>query len=100
MGKLYDGFLTFGQKCTHCDLNYTSFERGDGPAVFIIMFLGFIIVGLALVVEVRFKPPLWVHLLLWIPAIIGGALSLLRPAKALMVAAQYHFNAQEGKLDS
>ncbi|HEC01367.1 MAG TPA: DUF983 domain-containing protein [Sphingomonadales bacterium] len=98
-GKLYAGFLTFGEKCPNCGLDFTKFDSGDGPAVFIIMFLGFIIVGLALFVEVKFSPPLWLHLILWIPSIIGGALLLLRPAKALMVAAQYHFNASEGKLD-
>lgn len=98
-GKLYVGFLTFGDRCSHCDLDYSIFDSGDGPAVFIILFLGFFVVGLALVVEVKFQPPLWVHMMLWIPMIMGGALLLLRPAKALMIAAQYHFNAKEGKLD-
>lgn len=99
VGKIYNGFLTFGDKCSHCDLDYGIFDSGDGPAVFIIMFLGFIVVGLALVVEVKFQPPLWLHMMLWGPCIIGGSLALLRPAKALMVAMQYHFKAQEGKLD-
>lgn len=98
-GKLYNGFLAFADKCSYCDLDYTNFDSGDGAAAFIIMFLGFIIVGLALVVEVKFSPPIWLHLLMWIPAIIGGSLFMLRPAKALMVAAQHHFNASEGKLD-
>ncbi|MBL4895234.1 MAG: DUF983 domain-containing protein [Emcibacter sp.] len=98
-GKLYNGFLTLGGSCDHCGLDYSTFDSGDGPAVFIIMFLGFIIVGLALFVEVKFSPPMWLHLLMWVPCIIGGSLLLLRPAKALMVAAQYNFNASEGKLD-
>lgn len=98
-GKLYSGFLTFGESCDQCGLDYSTFDSGDGPAVFIIMFLGFIIVGLALFVEVKFSPPIWLHLLMWVPCIIGGSLLLLRPAKALMVAAQYNFNASEGKLD-
>ncbi|MBL4802505.1 MAG: DUF983 domain-containing protein [Emcibacter sp.] len=99
VGKLYSGFLTFGEECSHCDLDFTKFDSGDGPAVFIIMFLGFIIVGLALAIEVKFGPPIWVHLISWVPCIIGGSLLLLRPAKALMVAAQYNFSASEGKLD-
>jgi len=98
-GKLYDGFLTFADQCDQCGLDYSEFDSGDGPAVFIIMILGFLTVGLALGVEVRFKPPMWVHMLLWGPMVIGGALLLLRPAKALMVALQYHFNASEGRLD-
>lgn len=99
VGKLYKGFLQFSDKCSHCGLDYSRFDSGDGPAVFIILFLGFFVVGLALIIEVKFSPPLWVHLLLWIPTIMGGSLLLLRPAKALMVAIQYHFNAEEGKLD-
>jgi len=98
-GKLYDGFLTVAPKCSCCGLDFSPFDSGDGPAVFIVMLLGFVVVGLALVVEVKFSPPLWVHMLLWIPLIVGGSLGLLRPAKALMVAAQYHFKAAEGTLD-
>lgn len=98
-GKLYNGFLTFADQCDICGLDYTEFDSGDGPAVFIIMILGFLTVGLALVVEVKYEPPMWVHMLLWGPMILGGALAMLRPAKALMVALQFHFKAQEGRLD-
>ena len=98
-GKLYDGFLEFADKCDHCALDFTEFERGDGPAVFIILILSFIVVGLALVVEVKYQPPLWLHAILWGPMIMGGAIAMLRPAKGLIVAMQYYYNASEGKLD-
>lgn len=98
-GKLYDGFLEFADKCESCDLDFTEFERGDGPAVFIILILGFIVVGLALVVEVSYQPPLWLHAIIWGPLIIGGSIGMLRPAKGLMIAMQYIYNAREGKLD-
>ncbi|VAX03118.1 hypothetical protein MNBD_ALPHA03-1404 [hydrothermal vent metagenome] len=99
VGKLYTGFLTFKDKCPNCELDYGIFDAGDGPAPFIVMFLGLLIVGLALIVEVKFQPPFWLHFLLWFPSIVGGSLLLMRPAKALMVALQYHFKAEEGKLD-
>ncbi len=99
VGRLYEGYLTFPDRCKNCGLDYGQFDTADGPAVFIILLLGFLVVGLALVVEVKFQPPVWLHMLIWIPVIIGGALLLLRPAKALMVALQYHFKAQEGKID-
>lgn len=99
VGKLYTGFLTFKDKCTNCELDYDIFDAGDGPAPFIVMLLGLFIVGLALIVEVKLHPPLWLHFLLWFPSIVGGSLLLMRPAKALMVALQYHFKAEEGKLD-
>jgi len=98
-GKLYKGFLEFAPACEKCDLDYSEFDSGDGPAVFIILIMGFIVVGLALVVEVRYHPPLWFHALIWTPVIIGGAIGLLRPAKGLMVAMQFQYKAREGKLD-
>lgn len=88
-GKLYDGFLTVTSKCSVCGLALSAHDAGDGPAVFIIMILGFVVVGLALWVEVTFSPPLWVHALLWPPLILGGALGMLRPLKGVMIANQY-----------
>ena len=42
-------------------------RSGDGPAVFVILIIGFIVVGLALWMEVSYNPPLWLHFMLWIP---------------------------------
>lgn len=96
-GHLFRGFLSLGSRCESCGLPYDFADAGDGPAVFIIFIVGFIVVGLALMVDVMFAPPLWVHLVLWIPATIGLALLLLRPFKATMIALQYHHDAREGK---
>jgi uncharacterized protein (DUF983 family) len=98
-GKLYDGFLEFAKKCSVCGLDYSDFDSGDGPAVFIILILGFFTVGMALFVEVNFQPPLWLHAIIWAPIIIGGSIGMLRPAKGLIIAMQYLYNAREGKLD-
>lgn len=98
-GKLYKGFLDFADRCSECELDYSDFEKGDGPAVFIILIMGFIVVGFALVVEVRFHPPLWIHAVLWTPLILGGSIAMLRPMKGLIIAMQYIYKAREGKLD-
>ncbi|HVH78803.1 MAG TPA: DUF983 domain-containing protein, partial [Stellaceae bacterium] len=60
-----------------------------GPAVFLIFFLGAIAVGIAAWMEVEFEPPIWVHLVILTPLILGGAILLLRPLKAGMIALQY-----------
>lgn len=86
--------------CPSCGLDYSRVDSGDGPAVFIIMFLGFIVVGLALWVEMKYEPPVWLHLLLWTPLVLGGSLALLRPFKATLIALQYrHKASQEIELD-
>ena len=88
-GKLYSGYLTLAPKCEACGLDYGFADSGDGPAVFVILILGFIVVGLALWTEVTFEPPFWVHALAWPPVILGGALLMLRPFKAVLIALQY-----------
>ena len=72
-GRLFSGFLTVGKRCTNCGLDYSYADAGDGLAVFVILIIGFIIVGLALWVEVTLSPPLWLHLLLWIPLAVVPA---------------------------
>jgi uncharacterized protein (DUF983 family) len=88
-GALYRGLLTIAPRCAACDLDLAAHDSGDGPAAFAILLLGMIVVGLALIVEIRFEPPLWVHALLWTPLILVGAIAILRPLKATMVALHY-----------
>jgi len=86
---LFAGYLTVAERCEVCDLDFRRLDAGDGPAVFVILLLGVIVVGLALVVEVRFTPPYWLHLVLWLPLTIGLALVMLPPLKAWLIAQHY-----------
>lgn len=88
-GRLYTGLLDVRAGCEICGLDLSAQDAGDGPAVFVILFLGLIVVGLAAFVEIEFSPPIWVHLLLWTPLIVGGAIAMLRPFKAALIALQY-----------
>jgi uncharacterized protein (DUF983 family) len=97
-GRLFEGFLTLRSRCERCGLNYDFADAGDGPAVFVIFLGGFIVVFAALVVEVLYQPPYWVHALLWIPLILIVTLAPLRPMKGLMIAMQFHHKAAEGQL--
>ncbi len=97
-GKLYSGFLTLRPSCEACGLDYAFIDAGDGPAVFIIMLAGFIVVGCALVVEIKYQPPFWVHAALWLPLVIATTVLPLRSMKSLLIALQYHHKASEGRL--
>jgi uncharacterized protein (DUF983 family) len=88
-GKLFAGLLSVRGTCENCGLDLSAQDSGDGPAVFVILFLGFIVVALAAWVEIDFSPPIWVHLMLWTPLILGGAILMLRPLKAGLIALQY-----------
>ncbi|NIJ41762.1 uncharacterized protein (DUF983 family) [Parvibaculum indicum] len=97
-GRLFKGFLDLKPRCEACGLDYDFADAGDGPAVFIMMIAGFIIVGLALWVEFTWQPPYWVHAVLWVPLILILPLGLLRPLKGWLVAQQYRHSAREGRL--
>lgn len=98
-GPLLQGFLDVRPRCEVCGLDYSFADAGDGPAVFVILIAGFVVVACALIVEFKFAPPLWVHALLWLPLIVATTLLPLRPLKGLMVALQYHHRAAEGRLE-
>jgi len=92
-GKLFDGFLDIAERCAVCGLGFGGDEAGDGPAAFGVLVIGAIVVGLAFLVEVTFSPPTWVHLVLWIPLVLGGSVAILRPLKGISVALHYRFRS-------
>jgi len=98
-GRIFRGFLQVRRECESCGLDFSEVDTGDGPAVFVIFVVGFVVVGLAAWVELAYMPPIWVHMLLWIPAIILLSLALLRPFKATLISLQYVHRAREGRLD-
>jgi uncharacterized protein (DUF983 family) len=96
-GKLFDGFLALRPRCENCGLDYAFADSGDGPAVFVILIGGFVVAGAALVAEILYQPPLWLHALLWAPLILAVTLAPLRLLKGLLIALQYHHKAEEGR---
>ena len=94
-GDLFDGFLTVSQRCEACGLDLRAADSGDGPAVFIVLIVGVIVCFGALVTEIAFRPPIWVHLIIWLPLTAILALALMRPFKGVMLALQFHHKASE-----
>ena len=88
---MFSGLLKVRSRCGVCDLDLSAVDSGDGPASLAVFLVGAIVVGLAIWVECRFGPPLWVHLLLWRPITIG----LIRPLKAALAASQYQHRRWE-----
>ena len=96
-GRLFSGFLGLRPKCERCGLDYGFADSGDGPAIFVILGAGFVVVFAALIVEVLYKPPFWLHAALWLPLILLTTLAPLRAIKGLLIALQYHHKAAEGR---
>jgi uncharacterized protein (DUF983 family) len=75
--------------CDVCGLSLSGADSADGPAVFLIFILGFALVPLALLLEVWFAPPLWVHAVLWSIVTLALIFLSMRPTKAFVIGLQY-----------
>lgn len=95
---LFASAVAFSDRCGNCDLDFGQFNVGDGPAAFLTMIIGAIMLGLALLVEFSAHPPLWVHVVLWAPLTIGSVIGSLRIAKGALLALEYRNRAREGVL--
>jgi len=95
---MFAGFLRFADRCRACGLDYQGFNVGDGAAAFLILIVGAIVSVLAIIVELRWSPPLIVHLLLWVPMTLLLTVGLLRVAKGLLLALEYKNAAREGRI--
>jgi uncharacterized protein (DUF983 family) len=97
-GALFAGYLRIASQCACCGLDYALFDVGDGASVFVILIVGFLVVGAALIVEIRWSPPYWVHAVLWLPAIAILTLGGLRLVKSTLMVLQYRHQAREGRI--
>ena len=95
-GKLFSGFLKVVDRCAVCGFDFSRLNTGDGAAVFIMQIAGAPVVFTALFVEIAYSPPIWLHLIVWPPLVLGLALALMRPGKGVMVALQMRNRTEPG----
>ena len=99
-GSLFDGYIKVADHCADCGLGLGGHDTGDGPAFFIILPLSILTAVLALLVEVAYQPPMWVHVITW-PLFIAFAVGfLLRPVKGIMIVLQYRYRNVEHDTDN
>ena len=99
-GPLFAGFLGIVPVCVACGLDMGFAVAGDGPAVFVTLIGGFVVLGLALWTELTYDPPMWLHLAIFLPLTLIVCVGLLRPLKGMLIAQQYRTRAEQGRLKS
>ncbi len=97
-GALFRAGLVLRDSCSGCGLDYKFIDTGDGPAVFAIFILGFVVLGAALIAEFKFGVPPWFHVVAWGIGTPLLAILLLRLLKGLLIGLQYRNKAEEGRL--
>lgn len=94
---LFANAIQFAPRCHACGLDFAKFNVGDGPAAFLTMIIGGLVVGLAVWLQLSVEPPWWVHVLLWVPLTVGGVVGGLRVAKAALLWSEYRQKAGEAR---
>jgi len=95
---LFAGWVNFAERCRACGLDYRQFNVGDGPAAFLILIVGGLVVALALTLQLSVRPPFWVHVLLWVPLSTVAVVYCLRLSKAALLILEYRNQAREGRI--
>jgi uncharacterized protein (DUF983 family) len=88
-GPLFEGFLSVRRRCPACGADLSGQDSGDGAVAFIVLLVGAVVVTLELLTEVAYAPPVWLHLVLWLPLTVILVLALMRPFKSVLIALQY-----------
>ena len=88
--------VKFAPHCRACALDFSAFNVGDGPAAFLTLIVGALVTALAIMLELAAHPPLWVHVVLWVPFTTLAVIWGLRAGKAALLAAEYQRKAGEG----
>jgi len=94
---LFAGTAKFADRCDNCGLDYEAFNVGDGPAALLTMAIGALVILLAIVVDAVFRPPFWVHVIIWVPFTAATTVLSLRVAKAGLLALEHRNRAGEGR---
>jgi uncharacterized protein (DUF983 family) len=87
-GRLFSGFLKVSDDCQNCGQNFKAADTGDGPVVFIILIAGFICCFGFVITDFAYQPPIWVHMVIWLPLALILSFGLMRPLKGVTVAFQ------------
>ncbi|WP_396594292.1 DUF983 domain-containing protein [Brevundimonas sp. R86498] len=87
-GRLFAGFLKVVPTCAICGFDFARLNTGDGAAIFVMQIAGGLVVFTALFVEIAYSPPMWLHLVVFLPLVLGLSLGLMRPGKGVMIALQ------------
>ena len=95
---LYAGITNFADRCPACALDISAFNVGDGPAAFLTLIIGAIVMIGAVTLTLTIGPPIWVHLLIWTPLTAIGIVGALRLSKGALVSLEYRNKAQEGRI--
>ena len=85
VGKVFQGYLRVVPECSHCHAPLGRLRADDAPPYFTIFLVGHVLVPPVFWVEKAYEPPMWLHMVVWLPLFTILCMALLRPIKGAVV---------------
>ena len=85
-GRLFKGYLRLVDECSHCHAPLGRIRADDAPPYFTILIVGHVLVPIVFLVEKAWYPPMWLHMVVWLPLFAILSTLFLRPVKGAVVA--------------
>ncbi len=100
VGRVFQGYLKIVPACAHCGAPLGRLRADDAPPYFTIFLVGHLLVPPVLWVERAWQPPMWLHMVVWLPLFAIACMLLLRPIKGATVGLMIRlgFTGDEGNL--
>ena len=84
-GRVFDGFLKVVPRCAVCAAPLGALRADDAPPYFTIFLVGHLLLPGVLWVEKTWMPPMWLHMVVWLPLFALVCTLLLRPIKGAVL---------------
>ncbi len=88
-GNIFGKYLKVNDNCPHCKEALHHHRADDAPPYFTIFIVGHIIVPIMMAIEIAYRPSLWLHTALWLPAITLLCYWLLPRVKGALIGLQW-----------
>lgn len=84
-GRVFQGYLKVVPECAVCHAPLGQLRADDAPPYFTILVAGHLLVPPVLWIERAWMPPMWLHMVVWLPLFTIACILLLRPIKGATV---------------
>jgi uncharacterized protein (DUF983 family) len=91
-GRVFAGYLAVVSECRVCHAPLGELRADDAPPYFTIFLVGHLLVPLVFWTERAYQPPMWLHMVVWLPLVALLSLLILRPVKGAVVGWLFRLN--------
>lgn len=94
-GRVLRGYLTKADSCSECGESYEGLNADDGPAWFVMIFVGILLVPVLIILGIIDAFPMWGNVVAITVFTTGFTLALLPPTKGIFIAILWYMRQQK-----